>query len=107
MTPFRLIARLKPLPYSPTSNRIPIAKSAISAEWCTVYKPVVLWPEKGVTVKGVPADLSPTGQPAVALTIDPALYPAGSNGELIIGAVVKKTGILVGTSQVFPFTVKK
>ncbi|MBP5319785.1 MAG: hypothetical protein J6334_02270 [Kiritimatiellae bacterium] len=107
LTPFRLIARLKPLPYSATSNRIPIAKSAISAEWCTVYKPVVLWPEKGVTVKGVPADLSPMGQPAVALTIDPALYPAGSNGELIIGAVVKKTGILVGTSQVFPFTVKK
>ena len=102
----RLSSRVKPFVYSKDTRWIAIVKGPIAAAWGTVYEPVILWPRKGVTVRSVSPQASASGTACIRFTIDPAIYPAGSGDTLLVGAIVKKTGILIATTQAFPFIVK-
>jgi hypothetical protein len=78
--------------------RVPNAPSPLSVNWGETYEPYVLWPSRGVSVS---AAATPA---AVRVTLDPALYKAGTQGTLVIGVRVRKTGIPVANSQCIFFT---
>ena len=92
---------------APENRTEPSASSCTSVRSATSTGPVVVWPERGITVSDV-RRTNRQERARVTLRADPAVLPAGASGHLILGCADKKApdAPVMAVTQSVPFTVK-